>query len=174
GEIDEIGSQILGIGPIDRIGEDERNAVLPQQADKSRFEEALMANLDRVPQISPALGPGPSAAPEAMIVPFGEGRCSYGISRKQRKEIRKALSVKSEPRRELPQEWTQLFFEAQDAGSKEIGERRLDVAKLLQMGDEPAALDGEDEALRCLVVPTRKGIGMLQRVMGAIDLDRVD
>jgi len=47
----------------------------------------------------------------------------------------------------LPQERTQLLLEAQHAGGEEVGERRLDVAKLLQMRDKPAALDGEDKAL---------------------------
>src|SRR5262249_46551490 len=91
----------------------------------------------------------------------------------QRQEMLKAFIVKSEAGRELPQKGAQFLFEPQDAGGKEIGERGFDVAELLQMGDEPAALDHEHKALRGLVVPSRKGIGVLQRIMGAVDLDRV-
>ena len=64
------------------------------------------------------------------------------------------LGVESEPRRELPQKGPELLFEPQHAGGEEIGERRLDVAQLLQVGDEPAAFDGEDKAFRGLVAPS--------------------
>src|SRR5204863_2191023 len=79
-----------------------------------------------------------------------------------------------EARRKLPQERAQLLLEAQHAGGEEIGERRLDVAKLLQMRDKSAALDGEDKAVRGFVMPSGEGIGVLERIMGAVDLDRVD
>src|SRR3954449_5350488 len=42
------------------------------------------------------------------------------------------------------------------------------------MGDEPAALDCEDETVRRLVMPLREIFGALQRVMRAVDLDRVE
>src|SRR5436853_1331884 len=42
------------------------------------------------------------------------------------------------------------------------------------MGDEPAALDGKDETVRRLVMPARERFGALQRIMRAVDLDRVE
>src|SRR4051794_40590753 len=42
------------------------------------------------------------------------------------------------------------------------------------MGDEAAALDCEDEAVRRLVMPLREIFRTLQRVMRAVDLDRVE
>ena len=105
---------------------------------------------------------------------FGEGRRGLRVRRQQSKKVFETCGVKSEARRKLPQERAQLLLEAQHAGGEEIGERRLDVAKLLQMRDEPAALDGEDKAFRGFVMPSGEGIGALERVVGAVDLDRVD
>src|SRR5439155_10452679 len=68
----------------------------------------------------------------------------------------------------------QLLLEPQHAGGEEIGERRLDVVELFEVSDEPAALDGEDKAFRGFVMPSGEGIGALERVMGTVDLDRVD
>src|SRR5436305_2965113 len=42
------------------------------------------------------------------------------------------------------------------------------------MGDEPAALDCEDEPVRRLVMPLREIFRPLQRIMRAVDLDRVE
>src|SRR5207302_2956317 len=41
-------------------------------------------------------------------------------------------------------------------------------------GDETAALNGEDETIRRLVMPAGEGFGALQRIMRAVDLDRVE
>src|SRR5215831_10862800 len=84
------------------------------------------------------------------------------------------LSVKPEPRGKLPQEGTQFLFEPQDARGKKIGKRRLDFVQLLQMRDVTAALYREHKTFWRLAVPARKGIGALQRIMRAVDLDRVD
>src|SRR5262252_3607152 len=46
--------------------------------------------------------------------------------------------------------------------------------QLFEVSDEPAALDGEDEAVRGVVMPSRDGVGALERIMRAVDLDRVD
>ena len=145
-----------------------------QQRHKGRVEKALVTDLDRVMQLAPAAGQCPSAAGEALVVPFGEGRRLLGVPRQQGEEMFEARRVEPEARRELPQEGALLLIEAQHAGGEEIGERRLDIAQLLQMRDEPAALDGEDKALRSLVTPSGEGFGALQRVVGAVDLDGVD
>src|SRR5215471_6728354 len=46
--------------------------------------------------------------------------------------------------------------------------------QLLLVGDIAAALDREDEVFRRILVPPREGIGPLQGIMRAVDLDRVD
>src|ERR1700694_1234796 len=85
-----------------------------------------------------------------------------------------ALEREAEARRELPQERAEFLLQPQDPGGEEIGERRLDLAQPPDVGDEPRALDGEDKALRGLVIPPGKGVGALQRIEGAVDLDRLD
>ena len=87
--------------------------------------------------------------------------CEHGggiaVTRQQRQKPFKFFPVKAEARRELPQKRTKLVAEPQHTLRNEIGERRLDVAQLLHMGDKAAALHGEDEPLRRLVPPaTRK------------------
>jgi hypothetical protein len=107
-------------------------------------------------------------------VPFGERRGGFRVPRQRPDETVEAGGVEFEPRRELPQERAQVLLQPQHAGGEEIGERRFDVVKLFEVGDEPAALDGKDKAFRRLVMPSGKGIGVLERVVGAVDLDRVD
>src|SRR5205823_3480443 len=60
------------------------------------------------------------------------------------------------------------------ARSKEIGERRLDVAQALHMGDKAPSFDREDKALGRRLSPSGKKIGPLQRIERAVDLDRID
>ena len=85
-----------------------------------------------------------------------------------------ARRVEPEAGRELPQEGAELLLEPQHAGGEEIGERRLYIMQLFEVSDEPAALDGEDEAVRGVVMPSCEGVGALERIMRAVDLDRVD
>src|SRR6202022_287421 len=85
-----------------------------------------------------------------------------------------AIEREAEAGRGLPPEGAGLLLQPQDAGGKEVGERRLDLAQPPDVGDEPRALDREDKALRGLVVPAGKSVGALQRIKGAVDLDRLD
>ena len=109
-----------------------------------------------------------------MIVMLRQFRGGRAVPRKQREEPVEPFGVEAKTRRELPQERPQLLLQPQHAGGEEIGKRRFDIAQLLQMGDEAAALDRKDEILRCFVMPAGKGFGALQRLMRAVDLDRVE
>jgi hypothetical protein len=84
------------------------------------------------------------------------------------------LAIKLEAWRELPQDRPQFFLEPQDTRSKEIGKRCLDVTKLLEVGDKSAALDRENKVFGSVLTPSRKRVRVLQRIVGAIDFDRVD
>src|SRR5438067_4359008 len=84
------------------------------------------------------------------------------------------LGIEAETRRELPQKGPELLFQPQHPRGEEIGERRFDVAQLFQMGDETAALDREDKIVGRLVMPAREEFGPLQRIMRAVDLDRLE
>src|SRR5690348_18018245 len=68
----------------------------------------------------------------------------------------------------------ELFFEAQYARGKEIGERRLDIAQLFHMRDKAAALDRENKISGRFGVPAFEEFRPLQRIMRTVDLDRVD
>ena len=145
-----------------------------QQRDKGRVEKALVADLDRVAQFAPLRGLGPAAVGEPLAAAFGEGRGGFGVARQQCEEMVEPLGRETEARRELPQHRAELLFEPQDAGGKEIGERGLDLAQPPDVGDEARPLDREDKTVRGLVVPPGKGVGALQPVKRAVDLDRVD
>ena len=145
-----------------------------QEGDKGGVEKARVADLDRVPQLPSAFGLRPGAAGEPVVVAAGERGGRLAVARQDREEMVETLGVKFEARRELPQEGAEFLVEAQYAGGEEIGERRLYVSQLFEVGDEPAALDREDKTFRCLVAPSGEGFGALQRIMRAVDLDRVN
>src|SRR5438067_5531937 len=84
------------------------------------------------------------------------------------------LGIEAEARRELPQKRPELLFQPQHPRGEEIGERRFDVAQLFQMRDEAAALDREDKIIGRLVMPAGEEFGPLQRIMRAVDLDRLE
>ena len=107
-------------------------------------------------------------------MPLGERRRGFGVARQEGKELLEPRRVEAEARRELPQEGPQLLLEPQYAGGEEIGERGLYIMQLFEVGDKPAALDGKLEAVRGLVMPSREGVGSLERIMRAVDLGRVD
>ena len=76
-DIDEIGGDVLEIGPLDRIGEDQGDAVAAQQRDETRRLEAGMTDLEGVAQgmVAGAIDPAPPGEP--MIVPRREMRASF-------------------------------------------------------------------------------------------------
>ncbi len=145
-----------------------------QQRDQGRVEKARVADLNRVPQLAPAAGLRASAAGEPVVVAAGECGSRLGVARQDREEMVETLGVKFKSRRELPQKGAELLFEPQYTGGEEIGERRLYIIQLFEVGDVPAALDREDKRFRGLVMPPGEGFGALQRIMRAVDLDRVD
>jgi hypothetical protein len=133
-----------------------------------------MTDLDRVAQPAAALGLGPGAALQSMIVMLGECRGRGAVPRQHSEEPGEPLGIEAEARWELPQKRPEFLFEAENPGGEEIGERGFDIAQLLHMSDEPAALDREDKILGRLVTPASKGFGSLQRIMRAVDLDRIE
>src|SRR5205807_7456914 len=137
-------------------------------------EKARVTNLHRMVKGPPAFGLGPGAAGEAPVVPRGERRGGLAVARQQTEKPVELFGVEAEAGRELPQKRAELILQPQYPGGEEIGERCLDVAQLLHMGDEAAALDGKDETVRRLFMPAREGFGALQRIMRAVDLDRVE
>src|SRR5437763_1861206 len=99
---------------------------------------------------------------EAIVVTLCQMRGGFAVARQQCQKPVKLLGIEAEARRELPQKRPELFFEPQYARGKEIGERCLDVAQLLHMRDEAAALHGEDEIPRRLGMPPLEKFRTLQ------------
>ena len=83
-----------------------------------------------------------------------------------------SCSLRGEPhlRGELPEDRTELGAKLEQAAGEEVGERGLDVAQLVHVGDQARSLDGEDEVLRRGGGPLVEAGGALQGVEGAVDL----
>src|SRR6185295_10715656 len=93
------------------------------------------------------------------------------VSRQLGEKIRKARCVETEHRRKLPEEWTELVAQVEDARGVEVGERLVDFLQAPQVRDIARALDREHEVRGRLVVPGLVVLGPLQRVERAVDLD---
>ena len=173
-QIDEIGGDVLGIGPSHRVGEDERHAVPAQQRDKGGVEKARMADLDRVPQIAPALGPRPGAAGQPVIVPRASA-AAISVSRGSMERKWSRRSASNLKRGE----------NCHRKGPSFSSSRNTPEAKKLASGVSMSC-----SCFRCVMnrlpltaktkpsgVSSRqraKESGPLQRIMRAVDLDRVD
>ena len=72
-----------------------------------------------------------------------------------------AIRPASKPRfgRQLPEHGPELGPQSEHARGEEVGQRRLDVAQLLHVRDEPAALHREDEVLRGAGPPVLVALG---------------
>src|SRR5690348_10877634 len=69
-QIEEISGDVLAVGKLDGVGEDERHTVPAQQCDETRRHEALVADLDRVANFARGqITTNPRSAGDALIVP---------------------------------------------------------------------------------------------------------
>src|SRR6185437_6964963 len=116
--------------------------------------------------------PHPRAASNPVVMPSGELRGFRRVARQRAEKRVETSLVEGKIGWELPENRPQLFSQPQYARSKEIGERNLDVAQLLHVSDETAALDGEDEFLGSGGVPSGEQFRPLQGIERSIDLDR--
>ena len=105
--------------------------------------------------------------------PLATSAASAVVRGNKAKNAAQPLLVVPEGRRELPEDRAELVAERKDSGGEEVGQRRVHVGQLLQVRDEPRALDREDESVRRLVVPALVRRRPLERVERAVDLDRV-
>jgi hypothetical protein len=95
------------------------------------------------------------------------------LSRIPRQTLKKSLDppgVELKVRRELPEEWAELFLEAQHARGEEVRERHIRLEPQ-HVRDVPRAFHREHEIRwRCLV-PDAIVFGTLKRIERAIDLE---
>src|SRR5215475_10837072 len=111
------------------------------------------------------------SALHTLVMPAGEIR---GLTRRTwqcLKEGDHPIGVEAQIRRKLPENRPKLLAQCKDTRCEEVGQRRLDVAELCHMGNEPAALDREDKSGRRLLSPGPVALWALQRIERAVDLD---
>jgi len=106
-------------------------------------------------------------------MPAGKLRGGDGIARKQIEELTEPFGVPSEVWRKLPENRPQLFAQAKNAGRKEIGERRLDIAQFFHVRDKSRTLHAKEESSRRFREPALITRGALQGIKRAVDLDGI-
>jgi hypothetical protein len=155
-----------------RISHDQSDAMGPQQVVGPGGAKRLIAHLEAMPQWTIGADPGPAAAGQPLVVLAGQITGFGRRARQPRQELSQDVLIEGQVRRQLPEDGPEFGLQRQHPGGEEVGQRRVDIAQLLQMGDEAAALDREHEVGRRLFGPAVIGLGTLQSVKRAVDLDR--
>ena len=165
----------LDRGPAARgVGQRPGDAVPAQQRVGASGEEGRAAELQGVPQRPVVLGGGQRAVVgDLVVVAPRRARRPRPVVRGSR--ARNAASTSASKRRfagSCHSTGPSFGPSASTPGGEEVGQRRLDVAQPLQVGDEAAALDREDEVVGGLRPPRGVRRRALQGVERAVDLDR--
>jgi hypothetical protein len=132
--VDKICRHIEQQRPLHRIRDHQRHVVLTQQLNERITRKALIADLNRVPdrRVLPHaradLDRGPIVQP--VIVLLRQPRRGSMGPRQQLEKLTKALGVKSQLRRKLPQDRPELLPKLQKPAREEVGQRLLGVAQL--------------------------------------------
>src|SRR5690606_21433439 len=171
-DVDEIRGHILEQRPFHAVGHDERHLVIAQQLDELFAAKAWVAHLQRMKDRPHRPLGRPSRLLRPPVVAAGQTLRRRRVTRQQVQKPLEPGSIELLARGKLPQEWAELLLKTQNTRGEEVGERQLHIYQPLHMGDEPAALDREAKAVRCLDVPLAKERRALQRVEGAVYLDR--
>jgi hypothetical protein len=151
------------------VGDYEGDVVLAEQVDELRDEKALVADLDDV--ADGAVGARfDGRVPGPVVVVAGEAGGGVVVGWEQLEERVETHLAEAEPLGELPQDGAELGAEGEDPLAEEVGQRLAGIVELLHVGDEPAALDGEDEVVGRGAVPGLEIRFPLERVERAVDL----
>ncbi len=169
--IDEITRQIAEPRPHRRIGADQRDVVGAQQVDEFDRTKTLVADFQRMAQLSGRVGPRPVPPIEPCVVAPGERGRRFGVMRQHGEERREPFAVEAQVGRELPQDRSQLSAEAEDARGEKVGDRRFRLTQPPYVGDEAGRLDGEHEIVRHCISPGGEALRPLEAVECAVDFD---
>lgn len=172
--IDEVRGDIHEARPVDGVGDDRSNAVLAQECDEFLGNEAFMTHFNSVPQRLVADNIEIGRAVELRAMMASDFRSLAMSAWEHAEEFVEAFWVELPLRRELPEDGTEFFAEREQTLREEISETALDGFELHHMGEVARTLDGEDEAGRGFGVPAAKTVRMLERVEGAVGLDRIE
>ena len=172
--IDEINRDLFGIRPdAGGIRKDQHSIVAPEKLREFFAEEALVAHLESIAEGGAMFGLGPAPVLQSLVMTRCERRRLSRVAREKLEKLSKTLCVVLEIVRKLPEDRAELFGQAQDPRSEEIGEWLLHVAQLFHMRDEAAAFDGEDEISRGLFKPASIAGRSLERIERAVNLYRI-
>ncbi len=130
------------------VGEHHRHARLARKGDELRRAEAVVADLHGMPQV------------EAV----------HGF-RQQLQEGGEVVQLELLGGSELPDQWSELFAKLSEALADEPLDRLARAGQLAPVCAEPRALDREFEPVGGLASPAPPGLGLLQAVVGRVDLD---
>jgi hypothetical protein len=170
-QVHEVGRDLLGQRVhAGVVGDDQGDVVLAEQVDEFGDQEALVADLDHVPD-RPVRGGLGCRVRDPVVVVAGEARGVVVVAWEQLEERAQPLRPEAEPLGELPQDRAQLPAQRQHALAEEVGQRLRRVVELLHVGDEAAALDGEHEVVGRGITPRLEVRLPLERVERAVDLD---
>ncbi len=171
--VDEVRRDVLVQRPgVGRVRHHPGDAVLAQQPDEVGRDETLVPHFHGMADASVAARLQAGASFQALVMPAGDLRGLMGGLRQHPEEGLEHLGVETHRGRELPEDGPQLLAQLEQARGEEVGQRRVDVAQLEHVRDVAAALDREDEAGRRVRGPGRIAGRPLQRIEGAIELQR--
>ena len=157
------------------VGHHQCDVVLSQQGNESGGAEAVVPHLDRVPQ--PMIRVWASdqlpVGADPLIMAGGHSGRLARRSGEQREERLHPVRIEAQVRWQLPEQRAELGAQREQPAGQEVGQWRLDITQLLQVGDETTALDGEHEVVRRLLRPRGEAGRPLQGIKGAVDLHRV-
>ena len=155
-----------------RVGHAQPDVVFTKQLHEARIAVALVPDLERVAERSLRFDREVSAVLHPAVMFAGQLTRGRGRARKNGEERFEAFGVEGQLRRQLPKHGPELRLEREHTRREEVRERRSTLAELLVVREKASALHGEDEVWWRLLVPARVARRSLQRIEGAVDLDR--
>lgn len=177
-----VGRHDVELGPAaGTVGHDHGDVQVAAERGEPGVAERLVPDLEGVPQRPggpSGCGPPPGrlVEPVADEVVGGPGqprRLALG-ARQPAQERLEHRTVERGAGGQLPQERAEVLAEQQRPGRQEPGHHRPDVTQPLQVRDQPRALHRQQHAVRHPRGPRPVRARTLQRVEGAVQLDRPD
>src|ERR1700712_190798 len=114
--------------PSRRIGGDQRNLLLTQQLNQSGITVGIVADFQAVPKRSILIRARPVAAVESVVMTTREIGGLAGGARQSRQKRIERRRLERHRGRQLPEHWTKLRSERQQARGKEVRETGLNIS----------------------------------------------
>ena len=173
--VNKVASRVLKKRPFpSRICHDQGDILFAQKRNEIAILERGMTHFQGVTQWTHGLCLCPRPPRHLCIVLAREAsRCRRG-PREQSEKRFQARAVVGKIWRQLPQDRTELFAQAQDPRGEKVCQRRVRVLQPPHVREKSARLDGKNKIRGSRFVPGMVILRSLQRIEGPVDLDRVD